>query len=93
MSRTYVAIWPVWVEHPMTELQAEAAEQLPWMLALARCRQIGKATYRLRPGREVPGSGGAALVLEATVPVEVVPRNTDAVTGEVDNIVAWGRTA
>lgn len=85
VAQHWRAIWPVLDEsRTLSELVGEASDQLPGMFARARLRPIGRPRWSVRPGADIPGSGGAATVLVADVPVTAVPRDVDTVTGERD---------
>jgi hypothetical protein len=71
------AVWPVIdPTTPMSQLLLEGAADLPNVARRHRAQLIGPAKYALRPGQDVPGSGGAGLVLVATAPATPIPRPT-----------------
>lgn len=78
----YRGVWPVLDRRPLHELIAEAEGDLPWMLALSRVERTvwGRLRWSIRPGRDVPGSGGAAEVLVVDMPVARVARTEATVT-------------
>ena len=81
----YRAFWPVTDESlTFDELRAQGESDLPRLLHFARVAQVGRGRWCLRPGSDVPGSGGAHTVLIADVPVVRVPRNVDTLTGQRD---------
>lgn len=81
----YRALWPVLDEaRPLTDLIEEAKRDLPGLLRMARLRGVGAVRWSQRPGRDVPGCGGARTVLLADVAVVRVDAAVDSVTGEVD---------
>jgi hypothetical protein len=82
----FQAIWPV-VDRtrPLSDLIPDAREDLPGMLARARCHLpcgMSSVRWSIRLGRDVPGSAGAVEVLVAECPVGRVPADVDALTGE-----------
>jgi hypothetical protein len=57
------AIWPVIEDLPASDLIAEALEDLP-IVAVRHGRTLaGRPRWSIRPGHDVPGSGGALLVV------------------------------
>jgi len=78
----YRALWPLLGSKrrtPLRDLIAEAERQLPLMLLIAHVRRApsGRPLWSIRPGSDVPGSGGADEVLVLDLPVVVVPRDAD----------------
>jgi len=70
-------VWPVLdvadLAHP-ERLLAEAADDLPRLAAQLRAELTGAPPrMSIRPGREVPGSGGAQWVVHALVPARRKP--------------------
>jgi len=77
------AIWPVLDHHiPLTDLTDEAWPELNDLAHRSRYTIAGRPRWCIRPGSDVAGSGGAALVLVADVPVAPIPADVDAITGE-----------
>lgn len=72
------AIWPVIDQRPLHVLVCEAKPDLPRLLAVHRARPLSRPSWALRPGREVPGSRGADVVLVMEVRCEALPLNVDA---------------
>lgn len=94
MPLHYRAIWPVLDESlPLTDLIDEANRDLPQLLRRSRLRAAARPRWCLRPGRDVPGSGGARTVLVCDVAVAQIPRDVDALTGEPDepDCARWRR--
>ena len=79
------ALWPI-TDPSMTlaELANEALPDLEAITHRSRVQAIGRPRWCIRPGRDVPGSGGAEQVLIADLAVVAIPRNTDAITGETE---------
>lgn len=70
----FEAVWPVL--DPTLSPQAlidEALADLPRLAAQARAQLTGRPRIAVRPGREVPGSGGATWVVHAIAPAEPLP--------------------
>lgn len=79
------AIWPITdTTLAFHELRAEGEGLLPELLRMHRLEQVGRPRWSVRPGSDVPGSGGAHTVLLAVVPVVQIPRDVDAITGQAD---------
>lgn len=95
----YRAVWPLLSEagrRPLRELVAEAESDLPWMLAVAHVRRaaVGRPRWTIRPGRDVPGSGGAPEVLVLDLPVVRVPRGASVDAVELaDRVASVARVA
>lgn len=72
------AIWPVVdATIPFGQLLLEAHADLPKVAARHRAELTGPATWALRPGGQVPGSGGHPVVLVATAPATPIARPVD----------------
>lgn len=72
----FEAVWPVLDVASLARPQAlidEALGDLPRLALQARAELTGPARVRVRPGREVPGSGGATWVVHAVVTAEPAP--------------------
>lgn len=81
----YRAIWPVLPPQlPLSDLIDEAWPDLQAILIRSRLTIVGRPRWCIRPGADVPGSGGACQVLVADCLVSVMPRNMDALTGDLD---------
>lgn len=60
---TFVALWPVVEPLPFTQLVEEAKATLPSVLMKARATLTTSPRWSMRFGCDVPGSGGAEVVL------------------------------
>lgn len=81
-AQHFRAIWPILdPRRTLTALSDEAWPDLQVLAARARVQMLGRPRWCIRPGSDVPGSGGAHLVLVADVAVCVVPSNVDTWTG------------
>lgn len=65
---TFVAVWPIVEMTTPAELIQEARADLAGLANQARAALMGKPKFSIRPGSEVPGSGGAEFVVCATAP-------------------------
>ena len=73
MTTVLQAIWPITDESlALHELIAQATPELPRIAAFAHAKIVGPPAWSIRPGRTVPGSGGARSVLFACVPARAV---------------------
>ncbi|MFJ7748686.1 hypothetical protein ACIQXM_01870 [Arthrobacter sp. NPDC097144] len=72
---TFQAVWPV-VDSavPLPDLYAEAAADLGRVAARHGVRLTGEPTFKIRTGKKVPGSRGAARVIVGNVPAEEITR-------------------
>ena len=79
MSEHFRAWWPI-TDPTMTldELAAEAvAHHLPELLRRNRYRLAGRGRWSIHHGRDLPGTGGAHLVLVADLPIVRLQRPID----------------
>lgn len=92
----YRAWWPLTPAAKtmaLHELIAEAEEALPGVAALSRVAPVGRPRWRLAPGRDYPGTGGALEVLLCDVWAHQVPRHVDALEAQRLEPHLWGRAA
>lgn len=83
----YRAIWPITGDGEamsVHQLIDEARPDLTNILQRSRLEPAGRARWCIRMGQDVPGSGGAASVLVADLPVTPIPRDVDPISGERD---------
>lgn len=72
---TFQAVWPVVdSDVPLPDLYAEAAADLGRVAARHGVRLTGEPTFKIRTGKKVPGSQGAARVIVGNVPAEEIAR-------------------
>lgn len=72
---TFRAVWPITDPGmPADDLTEEAAQDLPNVAERHRVRITGTPRFHIRPGRNTPGSQGAAHVIVCNVPAEAVHR-------------------
>lgn len=75
------AWWPLRPEAramSLHELIAEATEALPNVAAAGRVTLVSRPRWRLAPGRDYPGTGGASEILVCDAWVRRVPRTVDS---------------
>lgn len=71
----FQAVWPVLgAQGDPADLFREAAADLVNVARRHHVAPVGRATYAIRPGVDVPGCGGAALVVVAHTMTVEVPR-------------------
>lgn len=70
---TFQAVWPIIdSDVPLPDLYAEAAADLSRVAARHGARLTGEPTFKIRTGKNTPGSQGAARVIIANVPAEEI---------------------
>ena len=69
------AWWPITDPHmSLDDLADEASEQMPALLRRQRLCRVGRVRWSIRHGRDLPGTGGAHLVLVADLAVVQIER-------------------